>query len=106
MRTQKQNTGEAEDEKRLQKELHAIIGEQVLHILGAPCGSCRVKVHKLWKDNYRVNILTGPNVVSAVIAHSYFLVTDGEGNIVTSNPTITNQYQAPQQPVEKSVCAP
>ena len=82
----------AEVAKQLRQELQAIIGEQVMHILGRPDGLHRVQVRELWEDCYRVNVFTGPDAASAIVAHSYFLVTDGEGNIITANPKITKQH--------------
>jgi hypothetical protein len=94
MRTQKQEVSnvKAEDENRILQQQHTLIGEQVMNLLGRPGGLLRVQVHKLWKDNYRVNVLTGPDVVSAIIAHSYFLVTDGDGLITAATPRITKKY--------------
>ena len=47
---------------------------------------------KLWNDRYRVNVFVGPVPSSAIVAHSFFLVTDGEGNIIAANPKITKRY--------------
>jgi hypothetical protein len=86
----KENDGESET--RLRQQLQAIIGEQVMHRLGQPGGRARIQVHRLWKDTYRANVITGQDVGSSVVSHSYFLVADGEGNIVASTPRITKQY--------------
>ena len=72
--------------------LNAIIGEQVIHTLGEPLGLQRVQVRPLWGDHYRVNILVGADVVSAKVAHSYFLVADGEGKVLKATPNINKQY--------------
>ena len=82
----------AEGEKQLRQQVQAIIREQVLHILGRPDGLHRVQVRKLWDDRYRVNVFTGPDAGSAIVAHSYFVVTDGEGNIVAATPRILKRY--------------
>jgi hypothetical protein len=51
-----------------------------------------VQVRSLWGDHYRVNVFVGPDPAMAKVAHSYFLVADGDGNILASTPTITRQY--------------
>jgi hypothetical protein len=63
-----------------------------MHSLGTPDGLLLVQVKSLWDGHYRVNVLVGPDVVSATVAHSYFVVADGAGNVVTSAPTITKRY--------------
>ena len=70
----------------------AIIANHVVHALGQPGGLHRVQVRPLWQDHYRVNVLIGGDTVSAKIAHSYFLVADGAGNIIASTPKIRRQY--------------
>ena len=82
-----------EDLKQHKREtLDALIGEQVIHTLGAPGDLLRVQVRQLWKNHYRVNIFIGPDAASARIANSYFLQADGDGNIVESTPKITKRY--------------
>ena len=80
-----------EEQERQQR--NAVIGNHVLHTLGRPGDLHRVQVRPLWEDRYRVNILVGTDAVSAKLAHSYFLVTDSDGNIVASTPKITRQYE-------------
>lgn len=72
--------------------LDALIGEQVIHSLGEPNGLQRVQVRHLWSDHYRVNVLVGGDAVSAKVAHSYFLVADGDGKVIASTPNIKKQY--------------
>jgi hypothetical protein len=79
-------------ERETRARLHAIIGEQVMHLLGQPGGQTQVKVHRLWEDTYRVNVFTTSDDHATIVSHSYFLVTDGEGNIVTATPRIVKQY--------------
>ena len=74
------------------KSLLTLILQQVMHQLGQPDGRVRVQVRKLWEDRYRVNVITTPETGSASIAHSYFLVTDGDGTIIAATPRITKQY--------------
>jgi hypothetical protein len=72
--------------------LHALIGEQVLHALGEPRNLLRVQVWPLWDGNYRVNIFVGADAARAKIPHSYFVVADGDGNVLSATPTIHKQY--------------
>jgi len=81
------------DLKQHQREtLNTLIGEQVMHTLGEPGNLLRVQVRRLWKDHYRVNVFIGPDAASAKVGESYFLQTDGDGNIVESTPKITKHY--------------
>ena len=85
----KQQAGEENQEGR---QRDAVIGEHVLHALGRPGDLERVEVRRLWKDHYRVNVFVGAVAGSTRVAHSYFLVADGEGNVAESTPKITRQY--------------
>jgi hypothetical protein len=69
-----------------------LIGKRVLAALGQPPELHRLYVRQLWEDRYRVNIVIGEDVASAKIVHSYFVVSDGAGNIVLSIPEIKKQY--------------
>ena len=44
------------------------------------------------KNCRRVNIVVGKYVTTSRIAQSYFVVADGEGNILSSTPTIARVY--------------
>jgi hypothetical protein len=70
----------------------AAIGTHVLRALGRPGELRRVQVQPLWLDHYRVNVLVGADAASVKVAHSYFLVADGDGNVLRSAPEITKQY--------------
>lgn len=82
----------------------ALLGEQVLHLVGAPKDLYKVQVRSLWGSFYRANVLTGPDPASVKIAQSYFLQIDGEGKIVSSTPKLTRQYSADgsQEPCGKT----
>ena len=67
------------------------IVERVLSALGHSHDCRTVQVKPLWAYNYRVNVLVGADAVSAKIAHSYFVETDLEGNIIESTPRISVQ---------------
>lgn len=92
MQTKQQAEPSADGDKQVRQQFQAIIGEQVLHGLGQPVGYHVVQVRKLWDYRYRVNVFVGPDAVSAVVAHSYFLVTDENGTITATNPKITRKY--------------
>jgi hypothetical protein len=74
------------------KQLQGVIGTHVLHALGQPDNLYRVEVRHLWGDHHRVNVLVGGDAAAVKVAHSYFLVTDSDGNIVASTPKIARQY--------------
>ncbi len=72
--------------------LNALIGKNVLRTLGQPIDLHKVQVRQVWDRHYRINILVGLDASCARVAHSYFVVADGEGNIVESTPGLTKQY--------------
>src|SRR5262245_55766720 len=72
--------------------LLAEIGRRVMGSLGKPPALQCVQVRWLWEDRFRVNVLVGPDAASVSIAHSYFLVADGDGNVLAATPVITRQY--------------
>jgi hypothetical protein len=96
MTTRLPRQGPAEPERGSQRDegglLEAVVGDNVLEALGHPPGPHRVQVRCVWGDNYRVNVLVGPAVVSFAIAHSFFLTADGDGKILSSCPTIARAY--------------
>jgi predicted NBD/HSP70 family sugar kinase len=71
---------------------HAAIRGRVMHALGQPGGLHSVQVRPLWGDYYRVNVFVGVDAASARVAHSYFLVADGHGNVLEATPEIIRQY--------------
>jgi hypothetical protein len=79
----------AEQKKQDRKQRKILIGRHVMSALGEPSDLQVVHVRELWDDRYRVNIVVGKDAASARIAHSCFLVTDGNGNIIDSVPKIT-----------------
>ena len=81
---------DAKAEKQLHSQLSALIGEQVIHILGQPELFQQVQVRHLWNDHFRVNVLVG--AASVKVAHSYFIMVGDNGNISTSAPKITKLY--------------
>src|SRR4051794_10480027 len=73
------------------------IRQRVMLALGRPNDLCRVQVRELWEKRYRVNVYVGPDAVSARVAHSFFLETDDDGDIVASTPKIIRQYDRPAE---------
>ena len=92
MATKHQEEQDAEGQKKGRQQLQAIIGDKVIDGLGQPNNLHLVQVRKLWDDRYRVNVFTGADAATAVVAHSSFLVTDDAGNIIAANPKITRVY--------------
>src|SRR5262245_43365413 len=82
----------AAGERQALDELAGLIGGKVLDQLGRPGDLYRVEVRRLWEGYYRVNVLTGPDAASVKVSDSYFLQTDGGGNIVASTPRISRRY--------------
>jgi hypothetical protein len=62
-----------------------------MHALGEPGDLLRVLIRPLWGNCYRANVFVGADAASGRVANSYFLTTDGEGNILESTPQITRQ---------------
>ena len=92
MQTKQKDQHEAESEKPARSQHQAIIGEQVMHTLGQPKSYHQVQVRKLWSGRFRVNVFVGADLTSAIVAHSFFLVTDDAGQILAATPRITKQY--------------
>jgi hypothetical protein len=92
MPTQQHREPHAELEKSAPPQLDAALSRQVMQTLGQPNDLLRVQVCQLWQDHYRVNVLVGADAASAKVAHSYFLVADRDGTILTSIPTIARRY--------------
>lgn len=79
--------------KALRAERVALaITASVLRELGKPTDLFRVAVVRLWENHYRVNVQTGPDAVSARVAHSFFLKVDEAGAVLGSTPAITRVY--------------
>jgi hypothetical protein len=90
MKTTQPDTRHADSDQ--QAFQNAIIGEQVLHLLGRPADLYRLEVRALWADHYRVNVFIGADAASVRLAHSYFVVVADDGTIRTSTPRLTRQY--------------
>lgn len=88
MPMKQQDVPPKDPEQQERRQLNAKIGERVMHSLGQPSGLYSLQVRRLWKDHYRVNVLVGADAISAKMAHSYFLISDAEGNIIASTPSL------------------
>ncbi len=75
------------------RERDALIGGHVLRRLGRPAALRGVHVRRLWEDHYRVNVLVGGDAASTRVLHSFFVVTDGDGNFLTATPDIARRYE-------------
>jgi len=83
-----QSEGKADESKGRE----AMIRARVLKSLGRPDNLFCVSVIPLWGNNYRVNVMAGPDATTLRIPNSYFVVVDDNGNILHSTPTIRNEY--------------
>jgi hypothetical protein len=92
MPTTQQGQQQQVQERQEGQRLHSVIGNHVMSTLGRPDDFQRVQVRPLWQDHYRVNVLVGVDAASVKVAHSYFLVTEGDGNITASTPPLSRQY--------------
>jgi hypothetical protein len=79
-------------EQQAENKRSALIGKEVLSILGQPRDFQRVQVRQLWDDRFRANIYIGNDAVSATVADSFFLIVDQQGAILLSAPPIKRRY--------------
>jgi hypothetical protein len=82
----------AEPAKTVGGLLEVVVRDNVLFDLGEPEGPHRVQVKWVWGNNYRVNVMVGPDAASLKVAHSYFLQADENGKILASTPPIARMY--------------
>jgi hypothetical protein len=73
------------------EKLKMLIRGHVLRALGEPGGTGRVQVRPLWGGYYRVNIVVLEGPACVTIPSSYFLKTDGAGNVLESTTQLTKQ---------------
>ena len=91
-RASRQAASDATLERVMRDALNDVVREQVVHRLGSPVDLFDVRVCPLWSEHYRVNVMVGKDVTSRRVADSFFLVTDDDGNIVSSSPVIARLY--------------
>lgn len=92
MPTKQQEKEPADLPKQEAPSRNAIIGKRLLHALGRPNNFGRMQVRSLWGDYFRVNVLVDSDVASVRIAHSFFVLADADGNILSCNPKLTKMY--------------
>jgi hypothetical protein len=92
MPTQQKDPQPAGTEELGVRQRNSLIGKHVIQALGPPEGLHRVQIRPLWGQYFRVNVLVGPDAVSAKVVHSYFLAADSLGKILTSTPVIVRHY--------------
>jgi hypothetical protein len=73
------------------KRLNGIL-RVVMERLGQPDQFLRVTARPVSGDNYRINVVVGPDITSSRIAHSFFVTADDDGTIRASVPPITKCY--------------
>jgi hypothetical protein len=95
-RPDKMTTHERESAKEIvrhkQEALNSRVREQLLVSLGKPADLLSVQVRPLWGANLRANVFVGSNITCAKITHSFFLLTDDDGNILKSTPRMMRVY--------------
>jgi hypothetical protein len=92
MSTQPRDKSAADIEKCNEQQRSAKVREHVLSELGEPRDLRRLQIRWLWEDHYRVNVIVGTDLVTAKVAHSYFVVADSDGKVLTVAPAITRTY--------------
>ncbi len=92
MPTKEQGQQQAELAKQTPEQRSSVIVSQLLQALGRPATLYRVEIRHLWDDHYRANVFVGADAASTRVAHSFFIVADEDGNIITSVPDITRKY--------------
>lgn len=94
MRSTKQSEQDhSEPEKQSRRQKGIELGKQVLCSLGEPTEFFRIVVRHLWDDCYRVNVFVGTDIVDCTIQHSFFVVLDRAGLIMSSTPAIARRYE-------------
>jgi hypothetical protein len=68
------------------------VGRHVMGALGTPGDLQRLDVRPLWGGRFRVNVVLGDSPQRVRIAHSYFIVVDGNGAVVEATPRIIRLY--------------
>lgn len=92
MPTTEQGKQQADEAKPAHDQRSSVIVGQLLQILGRPTIPYRVEIRHLWDNHYRANVFVGADAASTRVAHSFFMLADEGGNILTSAPVITKKY--------------
>jgi|LSQA01.1.fsa_nt_gi hypothetical protein len=83
---------QSDEENRERASVGGRIRSRTLSLLGRPPHLIDVVVRLLWDHCYRVNVLTGPDASNLIVAHSYFVQSSPEGDILSANPPIQKLY--------------
>ena len=83
---------EADRAKRAAERRFTAIVHSVMAALGRPADFLKATVRPVSGDNFRVNVVTGPDAASARIAHSFFVTADENGTVTRSTPVIVKHY--------------
>jgi hypothetical protein len=92
MPTKEQGKQQAEQAIQTHAQREGVILGQLLQALGRPATLYRVEVRHLWEAHYRANVFVCADAASTRVAHSFFIVADEDGNIISSVPDITRKY--------------
>lgn len=71
------------------------IRSQVVGTLGEQDCFQHIQVRRLWENRYRVNVLAGSSSLCVEILHSFFVISDDEGTILTSLPEMSGSIEVP-----------
>ncbi len=66
--------------------------KNVMAALGRPADFLRITVRRVSSENYRVNVVAGPDISAARIVNSFFITADESGTITSASPKIVKQY--------------
>jgi len=87
-------TASAQKSTALDKE--AAIRKAVLDRLGTPPHLMGIKVHNVWEDNWRVNVVcekqNNSSVRTGTYSDCFFITVSPGGEIIASQPEIKRKY--------------
>jgi hypothetical protein len=83
---------DAEHSEQTARRLTTAICRNVITALGRPKDLLRITARQVTSDGFRVNVLTGVDVASGRISHSFFVKADEQGKVTDSAPAILKQY--------------
>jgi hypothetical protein len=92
MATKQQTKQQTEPGRLKHEQRSAEIGVEIIRLLGRPEGLRRVDVRELWDCHFRVNVVVGPNNAAPRLAHSFFVVTDEKGKVLSAEPKVDRLY--------------
>jgi hypothetical protein len=80
------------EQKAHESRSKELIGKTVISLLGTPSRYLNTRVQEVWPNHYRVNVYVSHPVGHVIVAHSFFVTTDSEANILQSSPPIKRHY--------------